>query len=242
MVAARTASPVSSDHMSAVVDDMPMTTDFSEFSLREEWLHSLSHGVGAALSLIGMIVLIALASLAVQVDPWKVVGVSLYGLCLVTLYTASTLYHGFRAPRLKRLFQTFDHCAIYLLIAGTYTPFLLVNLRGSTGWLLFGVIWGLAAGGIALRLIWPRRFHVLRVVVYLVMGWLILLAAEEITTRLPPAGFWLLVAGGITYTVGVLFYAVRAIPFNHAIWHLFVIGGSVCHFFAVYMAVLPFQA
>lgn len=217
-------------------------TDIGEFSRLEEWLHSVSHGVGAALSLVGMVLLIALASLAADVDPWKVVGVSLYGLSLITLYTASTLYHGFRGPRLKRRFQTLDHCAIYLLIAGTYTPFLLVNLRGPMGWSLFGVIWGLAAGGIALRLIWPLRFPVLRVVVYLVMGWLILFAAQDIATRLSPAGFWLLVAGGITYTVGVLFYAVRAIPFNHAIWHLFVIGGSVCHFLAVYTGVLPFQA
>ncbi|MCE3027781.1 hemolysin III family protein [Salinicola sp. DM10] len=212
-----------------------------EYTRLEEWLHSISHGIGAALSLAGMIVLIVLASIAAEVDPWKIVSVSLYGSCLLALYTASTLYHGFRSQRLKRAFQAFDHCAIYLLIAGTYTPFLLVNLRGPMGWALFGVIWGLALGGIALRLIWPQRFNLLRVFIYLIMGWLIVIASDSLTTQLSPTGLALLVAGGITYTVGVLFYAVRAIPFHHAIWHLFVIGGSVCHFLAIYNAVLPFE-
>ncbi|WP_106418884.1 PAQR family membrane homeostasis protein TrhA [Salinicola tamaricis] len=211
-----------------------------EYTRLEEWLHSISHGIGAALSLAGMVVLIVLASIAADVDPWKIVSVSLYGSCLA-LYTASTLYHGFRSQRLKRAFQAFDHCAIYLLIAGTYTPFLLVNLRGPMGWALFGVIWGLALGGIALRLIWPQRFNLLRVFIYLIMGWLIVIASDSLTTQLSPTGLALLVAGGITYTVGVLFYAVRAIPFHHAIWHLFVIGGSVCHFLAIYTAVLPFE-
>ncbi|MDF3918032.1 MULTISPECIES: hemolysin III family protein [Salinicola] len=214
----------------------------AEFSRLEEWLHSISHGIGAALSLAGMIVLIVLASIAAHVDPWKIVSVSLYGSCLLLLYTASTLYHGFRRQRLKRVFQAFDHCAIYLLIAGTYTPFLLVNLRGPMGWALFAVVWSLALGGIALRLIWPHRFSVLRVFIYLIMGWLILIASGDMADHLPDTGIALLVAGGIAYTVGVIFYAVRAIPFHHAIWHLFVIGGSVCHFFAVYTAVLPFQA
>ncbi|WP_110707166.1 hemolysin III family protein [Salinicola sp. CR57] len=212
-----------------------------EFSRLEEWLHSISHGIGAALSLVGMIVLIVLASVAAHVDPWKIVSVSLYGSCLLLLYTTSTLYHGFRGQRLKRVFQAFDHCAIYLLIAGTYTPFLLVNLRGPMGWALFAVIWSLALGGIALRLIWPHRFDILRVFIYLIMGWLILIASDSLTAQLSPNGLALLVAGGITYTVGVIFYAIRAIPFHHAIWHLFVIGGSVCHFLAVYTAVLPFE-
>ncbi|WP_353980669.1 hemolysin III family protein [Salinicola endophyticus] len=212
-----------------------------EYTRLEEWLHSISHGIGAALSLAGMIVLIVLASIAAEVDPWKIVSVSLYGSCLLALYTASTLYHGFRSQRLKRVFQAFDHCAIYLLIAGTYTPFLLVNLRGPMGWALFGVIWGLALGGIALRLIWPQRFNLLRVFIYLIMGWLIVIASDSLTTQLSPTGLALLVAGGITYTVGVLFYALRVIPFHHAIWHLFVIGGSVCHFLAIYTAVLPFE-
>ena len=213
-----------------------------EFSMFEELLHSISHGIGAVLSLAGVGVLIVLVSLAAHVDPWKVIGVSLYGVTLVLLYTASTLYHGIRRPRLKRAFQTLDHCSIYALIAGTYTPFLLVNLRGPLGWTLFSVIWGLALGGITLKLVWPHRFGVLRVVVYLIMGWLIVVASGELGHRLSDTTWALLVAGGITYTLGVIFYAVRTIPFHHAIWHLFVLGGSVCHYFAVYTAILPGSA
>ncbi|GAA5176962.1 PAQR family membrane homeostasis protein TrhA [Modicisalibacter zincidurans] len=212
------------------------------YSLLEELLHCISHGIGAALALAGMVVLIALASLATHVDPWKIVGVSLYGATLVLLYSASTLYHGVRRPRLKRALKVVDHCAIYALIAGTYTPFLLVNLRGPLGWTLFAVIWSLAIGGIALKLIWPQRFGVLRVAVYLVMGWLIVLASDAMGTYLSDTSITLLVAGGITYTLGVVFYAIRAIPFHHAIWHLFVLGGSVFHYFAVYTAVLAPQA
>ncbi|WP_163557812.1 hemolysin III family protein [Halomonas sp. NO4] len=213
-----------------------------DFSRAEELLHSVSHGIGAGLSLAGMVVLLVLASLAAQVDPWKLVGISLYGTTLVLLYTASTLYHSFRRPDLRRLFQLFDHCAIYLLIAGTYTPFLLVNLRGPVGWSLLAAVWGLALCGIACKLAWPQRFGALRVGIYLVMGWLVVVAGDELAARLSPVGIALLVAGGITYTLGVLFYAVRAIPFNHAIWHLFVLGGSTCHYFAIYTAVLPYPA
>ncbi|MHB0774789.1 PAQR family membrane homeostasis protein TrhA [Halomonas sp. WWR20] len=216
--------------------------DSEEYAPLEEWLHSVSHGIGALLSLVGMAVLIVLASLVTHVDPWKIVSLSLYGASLILLYTASTLYHGCRHPRLKRVFQLLDHCAIYLLIAGTYTPFLLVNMRGPVGWTLFAIVWGLALGGILLKLRWPNRFGTLRVAIYLFMGWLIVFASGEMAQSLPDIGIALLVAGGVTYTVGVIFYAVRAIPFNHAIWHLFVIGGSVCHYFAVYTAVLPFEA
>ncbi|MDT8879027.1 hemolysin III family protein [Halomonas saccharevitans] len=212
------------------------------YSVFEELLHSISHGIGAALSLAGLAVLLILASLGAHVDPWKIVGISLYGVSLVLLYTASTLYHGVRHPRLKRLFQSLDHCAIYLLIAGTYTPFLLVNLRGPTGWTLLATVWSLALAGIACKLAWPHRFEALRVAIYLVMGWLIVLAGDSLAASLSGTGLALLVAGGITYTLGVIFYAVSAIPFNHAIWHLFVMGGSACHYFAVYTAVLPFAA
>ncbi|WP_104203392.1 PAQR family membrane homeostasis protein TrhA [Billgrantia saliphila] len=206
----------------------------------EELLNSISHGIGAALSLAGVIVLLVLASLAAHVDPWKIVGISLYGVTLVLLYTASTLYHGVRHPRLKRMFQQLDHCAIYLLIAGTYTPFLLVNMRGPTGWTLFAIVWTLALAGIACKLAWPHRFTVPRVAIYLIMGWLVVFASGEMSARLPTTGIVLLAAGGITYTLGVIFFAISAIPYNHAIWHLFVLGGSTCHYFAVYAAVLPF--
>ncbi|EPC00906.1 hemolysin D [Litchfieldella anticariensis FP35 = DSM 16096] len=223
-----------------MTDQPPL--DDTLYSLREELLHSISHGIGAALSVAGMSVLIVLASVAAEVDPWKIVGVSLYGVTLTLLYTASTLYHGTRHPKLKRAFQQLDHCAIYGLIAGTYTPFLLVNLRGPLGWTLLATVWGLTLGGIALKLAWPHRFGTLRVAIYLIMGWLVVVAFGEIGRHLSATSITLLVAGGITYTVGVIFYAVRAIPFHHAIWHLFVLGGSTCHYFAVYTAVLPFSA
>lgn len=214
----------------------------SPYSVLEERLHSISHGIGAALSLAGLVVLLVLASLGAHADPWKIVGISLYGTSLVLLYTASTLYHGVRHPRLKRLFQHLDHCAIYLLIAGTYTPFLLVNLRGPTGWTLLATVWSLALAGIACKLAWPHRFEALRVAIYLLMGWLIVLAGDALAASLSTTGLALLIAGGLTYTLGVVFYAVSAIPFNHAIWHLFVMGGSTCHYFAVVTAVLPFTA
>ncbi|TVU92137.1 PAQR family membrane homeostasis protein TrhA [Vreelandella titanicae] len=210
-----------------------------EFSVVEEWLHSITHGIGAVLSLVGMVVLLMAASYAAHVDPWKIVSLSLYGTTLVLLYTASTLYHGIPHRRWKQRFQLLDHCAIYLLIAGTYTPFLLVNMRGTTGWTLFVAVWSLALMGIAFKLLWPNRFAVLRVAIYLLMGWMIVLASGEMAASLSTTGIALLAAGGITYTLGVIFYAVRAIPYNHAIWHLFVVAGSICHYFAVYSAVLP---
>ena len=212
------------------------------FTLLEELLHGISHGVGAALSLAGAVVLLVMASLTAQVDPWKLASLGLYGISLVLLYSVSTLYHSVRRPRLKRLFQLLDHCAIYLLIAGTYTPFLRVNLRGPTGWMLFAVVWTLALVGIACKLLWPHRFAVLRVGIYLLMGWLILFAGGELAEKLPTAGLLLLIAGGLSYTLGVIFFAISAIPYNHVIWHLFVLGGSIFHYFAVYTSVLPFSA
>lgn len=210
-----------------------------EFSVVEEWLHSITHGIGAVLSLVGMVVLLVAASVVAHVDPWKIVSLSLYGTTLVLLYTASTLYHGISHRGWKQRFQLLDHCAIYLLIAGTYTPFLLVNMRGTTGWILFAAVWSLALVGIVCILLWPQRFSIFRVAIYLLMGWMIVLASGEMTASLSTSGIVLLAVGGITYTLGVIFYAVSAIPFNHAIWHLFVLVGSVCHYFAVYFAVLP---
>lgn len=206
----------------------------------EELLNSLSHGIGAALSIAGMAVLVVLA--AGMGDPWKVVSFAIFGTSLVLLYLSSTLYHSVRHPPLKRLYKTLDHCAIYLLIAGSYTPFLLVNMRGPVGWTIFAVVWGLALGGIALKLIYGHRLKALRVVIYLGMGWLILVAADDLAAALNDRALTLIVAGGIVYTLGVVFYLGDRIPFNHALWHLFVVGGSVCHFYAVYYGVLPFPA
>lgn len=206
------------------------------YSLLEEILHSLTHGIGAGLSIAGMVVLIVYASL--EADVWKIVSFSIYGASLALLYLASTLYHAVTHPRLKRALKMWDHCAIFLLIAGTYTPFLLVNLRGPLGWSLFGVVWGLALAGIALKLIFGHRYQALQLAIYLGMGWLIVFASSQLAASLSGTGLALVIAGGITYTLGVIFYVVRRIPFNHAIWHLFVIGGSACHFFAIYYGVL----
>lgn len=207
------------------------------YSLREERLNSLTHGLGAVLSAVGTALLVVAAS---QLgDVWKIVSFSIFGASLVLLYSASTFYHASRSPRARTVWKMLDHCAIFVLIAGTYTPFVLVNLRGPTGWVLFAVVWGLALAGIALKLIYGHRYKILRVLVYLAMGWLILFAAGELNTHVSPLGVKLTVAGGIVYTLGVVFYLADRLPYNHAIWHLFVVGGSLCHFLAIYHAVLP---
>ncbi|MFO7909050.1 MAG: hemolysin III family protein [Halomonas sp.] len=211
-----------------------------EFSVIEERLNSISHAIGAVLSLAGLLTLVISASLATHINPWKIVSLSLYGTTLVVLYITSSLYHGLPHRLWKQRFQLLDHCAIYLLIAGTYTPFLLVNMRGPTGWLLFALVWSLALMGIFCVWRWPNRLALLRVTVYLVMGWMIVLAWEDMAASLSSTGVVLLAAGGIVYTLGVIFYAVRTIPYNHAIWHLFVMGGSVCHYLAVYNDVLSY--
>jgi hemolysin III len=203
----------------------------------EEIANSVTHGIGAGLAAAGLSVLVTLAAL--QGDPWRVVSFSIYGATLVLLYLASTLYHGFRGPRVKRVFQTLDHSAIFLLIAGTYTPFSLVTLRGPWGWTLFGLIWGLAVTGIVLQAVAPDRYRIAQVLLYVVMGWLALIAIKPLIESLPAGGMAWLVAGGLSYTLGVGFYAWKRLPFGHAVWHLFVLGGSVCHFFCMILHVLP---
>lgn len=208
-----------------------------KFSPKEEVWNSITHGIGTALAVAGLTVLVALA--AVNGDSWRVVSFSIYGSSLVLLYLASTLYHSIQIPRVKRVLQVLDHAAIYLLIAGSYTPFLLVNMRGALGWTLFGVVWGLALLGIALRVIFVGRFEKLAVVGYVLMGWLMVVGFKEMQLAIPAGGVALIVAGGITYTLGVIFYAWRKLPYNHVIWHLFVMGGSIFHFFAMLFYVLP---
>ncbi len=203
----------------------------------EEQLNTLTHAIGAALSIVGLVLLLALT--ANMNDIWRTVSVAVYGTSLLLLYLASTLYHGSQSPQRKHFFKTLDHCAIYLLIAGSYTPFLLVTMRESLGWPLFAVVWSLAALGITLKLVFRNRLKILRVCTYVVMGWLIVFASAELQRQLPAGGIHLLVAGGITYTAGVFFYIAHRIPYNHAIWHLFVLGGSIFHFLAIYHYVLP---
>lgn len=206
----------------------------------EEWINSATHGIGAVLSVIGTVALLVGASRLG--DSWKIISFSIFGASLILLYLASALYHGATRPQLRTLFKTLDHCAIFLLIAGTYTPFLLVNLRCATGWTLFAVIWSLALTGVVLKVIFKNRFKLARVGIYVAMGWLILFASSDLVQNLSETALHLTVAGGIVYTAGVAFYLADRIPYMHAIWHLFVIGGSACHFSAIYFGVLPHMA
>ena len=198
---------------------------------RGERLNSLTHLAGAVFALAGLIVLVVAAG--VQGDPWKTTSFAIYGATLLLLYIFSTLYHSLRG-RAKAVFRKLDYCAIYLLIAGTYTPFALVTLRGVWGWTLFGIVWGLALVGILQELLIARGARVLSVIVYLLMGWSALIAIEPLARALPGAGLAWVIAGGAMYTFGIVFYAFDTkFPHGHGIWHFFVLGGSAAHFAAV---------
>jgi hemolysin III len=208
----------------------------------EELVNALTHGIGAVASIAGGAVLITLAVL--YSDVWHIVGAAVYVAALVTLYSASTLYHAVPYwAGAKTKLKIFDHCAIYLLIAGTYTPFTLGSLREGWGWVLFATIWSLAALGILFKLFYTGRFQIISTLVYIAMGWLIIIAAGPVIEALPPVVFGWLLAGGILYTAGTLFFGLdKKVPYFHGVWHLFVIGGSVCHFIAVFNQILAFQA
>ena len=200
-----------------------------------ERFNGFSHLAGALPAIVGLVVLVVLA--AQQGDPWKIVSFSIYGATLVALFTFSTLYHSIRG-RAKRIFQKLDHVAIYLLIAGTYTPFTLVTLKGGWGWSLFGVVWGLAALGIVLDVLHTRGSRALQVGIYLVMGWSVVAVWPRLVETLPEAGIAWLVAGGLFYTVGTIFYGIdERMRHAHGIWHLFVLAGSVSHYLAVLLFV-----
>jgi hemolysin III len=203
----------------------------------EELANTITHGIGLVFSIIGFVVLLVLALM--RGGPWQTAGCAIYGLTLVSLYAASTLYHGIPSPRLKRALLIFDHCAIYLLIAGTYTPFLLVNLRGPWGWSLFGVMWGLALAGILFKLWFVGHFPILSTSLYVAMGWLGVVAVKPILAHVPATGLLWLVIGGLMYSIGVVFYALKKLPYNHVVWHVFVMAGSTCHYFAIVYAVFP---
>ena len=207
------------------------------FTLGEEIFHSITHGIGSGLSIAGLTLLVVLAAL--YGDVYQIVGFSVFGISLVVLYLSSTLYHGLQHPKTKRIFKVFDHSSIYLLIAGSYTPFLLVALRGTAGWILLGVVWAIALFGITLKVLFIDRFQILSVITYLLMGWLCVFVFREMLINIPIAGIIWLAAGGVLYTVGVIFYAMQKIPYMHAIWHFFVMGGSICHYFAVLLFLAP---
>ncbi|MDY0091487.1 MAG: hemolysin III family protein [Candidatus Vecturithrix sp.] len=215
-----------------------MNNSIKQHLVSEELANSLTHGIGIYLGVAGLALLVVFASL--YGNAWHVVSCSIYGSTLVLLYTASTLYHSFRHPRAKHVFRIFDHTSIYLLIAGTYTPFTLVPLRGAWGWSVFGVVWGLALCGIITKVFFIHRFEIFSTLLYLFMGWLVVIASKPMLQKIPTWGIAWLVIGGLSYTIGVIFYLFdRKFCYAHAIWHMFVLVGSICHFFAVMFYVIP---
>ena len=206
---------------------------------REELASALTHGLGATAALAGGAVLITLA--AIFGNGWQLGAAIVFGVSLLLLYLASTLYHSFQHPVLKGRLKVFDHCAIYLLIAGTYTPFTLIGLRGPWGWGLFAAIWTLALAGVVFKLFYTGRFKRASTLIYVAMGWLVLVAIKPVLAALDAWTFGWLIAGGVFYTLGTVFYHRESIPYSHAIWHLFCIAGSVCHYISV-MAQVTQQA
>ena len=202
------------------------------YTVREEIWSSLIHGIGIALSLAGLIVLVTMA--AQNGNVWVVVSTAIFGVSMVVLYTASTLYHAIPTPEIKLKLKKFVHISIYYLIAGTYTPFMLVNMRGSVGWTVFGVIWGLALIGTVLKLCTQSSgTKAWSIGLYLLMGWLVVFASKQLAARLPDIGLTFLVLGGLFYTLGIFFYVWKSRQYTHAVWHFFVLSGTVMHFFAV---------
>lgn len=215
-----------------------MSSTKAKYSLGEEIAHSVSHGIGALLGVVGLVVMLWLAF--EYGDVWHVVSVSIYGASMILLYSASTLYHALTNPRAKRFFQLMDHAAIFLLIAGTYTPFLLVNLRGPWGWTLFIIIWSIALGGVLLEILKKERVKWLSLSLYLGLGWMALVAVKPMLELVNTTGLLLLLVGGLLYSLGVIFYVRKQMVYHHAIWHVFVLAASIAHYFAViYGVILP---
>lgn len=203
----------------------------------DERANALTHGFGLLLALAAVPVLIVFAVMDGTV--WHVVGVSIYGATLIALYSASTIYHAVQHPPAKRILRIVDHSAIYLLIAGTYTPFTLVNLRGAWGWTLLVLVWTIALFGVGWKLVHVERYVVVSTIVYIAMGWLAVIAIRPVLRAIPAAGIGWIFAGGLFYTLGVVFFGLSRVRFNHAVWHLFVLAGSICHYVAVMRYVLP---
>jgi hemolysin III len=206
------------------------------YTAREELFNRVTHAFGVLLSLIGL-GLLALAS-GKTGDPYKIVSSTIFTFSLTSFYVVSTLYHSVHSPGVRNLFRILDHAFIFVVIAATYTPFTLVTLRHNGGWVLFGVVWGLAIAGVVFKSFATHRLAFLAPVLYVAMGWLIIVKADTLLSLMPEKGVLWLFAGGVIYTLGLFFYAIDRIPCNHAIWHLFVIGGSFCHFFSIYYYVI----
>ena len=206
---------------------------FSSESLSERLFNTITHGIGSVLSIVALVLMVVYASY--NSDAWSIVGVSIFGSTLILLYMSSTLYHAFSNGRVKQIFKTLDQSFIYLLIAGTYTPVLLITLRNTLGWTVFGLVWAMAIGGITHRIFFFDKLKKLSLVSYILMGWLSLIVFKSLLNAAPAElVVWLLI-GGAFYTGGIIFYSWEKLPFNHAIWHLFVLGGSFSHFMGIYL-------
>jgi hemolysin III len=200
-------------------------------STREEIWNAITHGLGALLAIVALVLLVVFA--AIYGTVWHVVSFSIFGATLVLLYFASTLYHSFTGPRVKRVFKKFDHMAIFLLIAGTYTPFCLAALQGWMGWTILAIVWTCCVLGIVMKALYIGKKEIISTIAYVVMGWIILFAIKPLYMQISTASFVFLVVGGVSYTAGTFFFLFDRIKYNHSIWHLFVLGGSICHFFSV---------
>ena len=209
----------------------------STYSPAEELINVYSHAVGAVLSIIALALLILRSIQETGILP--LVSFTIFGASLVMLYITSTVYHNCKTPQLRSRLRIFDHVSIYVMIAGTYTPFALITLQGMTGWLIFGISWGFAVTGSSLKLFFTGRFKLISTLMYIFMGWLILFVIKPLANNLVDAGMLWLVIGGISYSLGAIIYSIKRIPFNHAIFHMFVLLGSFCHFVAVYFYLLP---
>lgn len=207
------------------------------FTKGEEIANAITHGIGWLLSVAALVLLIVFSS--VKGNVWHVVSFTIFGVTMVFLYTSSTMLHSLPQGKAKNVFEILDHSSIYYFIAGTYTPFLFIIVKGWVSWTLFGVLWGIAIGGTVFKIFFVKRFLVTSTLLYLVMGWMIVFIWNPVFSSLPSAGITLLVAGGISYTIGSIFYIWRIFPYHHALWHLFVLSGSCCHFFVVFLFLLP---
>jgi hemolysin III len=203
----------------------------------EEVANSISHGIGVGLAIAGVVLLTVFG--AIYGNAWHIVSFAVFGISMVVLYLASTLFHSTKNPRLKIKLNKFDHSAIYILIAGSYTPLALISLRGWVGWTIFGLIWSLAIAGIVFKIwFYSSKWRNLSTWLYVAMGWLIILAIVPVIRNVPNVSLWFLLAGGLSYTVGAMFFLFPKVPFTHLVFHLFILGGSICHFFA-FLYLLP---
>ncbi len=214
-----------------------MAIKAKKYEKKEEIFNVVSHGIGFLLSVAALVLLVVFAS--IYGNAWHIVSYSIYGTSLVILYLASTLFHWSSKPSRRLKLNVFDHASIYVLIAGTYTPLMLVTLRGPWGWSLFGVVWGMAILGIVLKFFFTGRFNKLSTMAYVVMGWVVVIALKSLIENLSTPGLIWLTIGGISYSVGAIFYLLNKLPYNHAIFHLFVLGGSIAHFVCIFWYVLP---